>query len=55
MYKYLLSSLEGINWIGVAPLLLFSTIFFAVSLYTIFGNKNHFDKMADLPNDYKNI
>jgi hypothetical protein len=55
MYKYLLSSLEGINWIGIAPLLIFSTIFFAVILYTIFGNKNHFDKMADLPNDYKNI
>ncbi|MEO1513363.1 MAG: hypothetical protein AAFV95_00065 [Bacteroidota bacterium] len=49
MYKYLLQSVENINWLAIIPLLLFMSIFL-ISSYRILRQKKHFiDKMAGLP------
>lgn len=50
MFKYILQTVEGIQWFGIASLLLFF-ITFCVAFFRAFflGNKKQLDHMARLP------
>ncbi len=49
MYKYILQSIEDINWLAIIPLLLFF-IFFSVTVFnTLRAKKSHIEKMENLP------
>ena len=49
MYKYLLQSVEGIQWFGITALLIFFTVF-CVALVRIFiTKKESLDEMAHMP------
>lgn len=49
MYKYILQSIEGINWLAIMPLLLFFTFFLIVCIQAIRKKKSYVHKMAQLP------
>lgn len=51
MYKYLLQSVEGIQWFGIATLLLFFGTFCIVLIRAFLSGKNEMDRMAHLPLD----
>lgn len=49
MYKYILESAGGINWMAIFALLTFF-IMFLISTWVVFGrSKAYIDKMANLP------
>ncbi len=49
MYKYLLQSVEGIQWFGIATLLLFFTTFCVVAIRAFIFKKEDMDRMANMP------
>ena len=50
MYKYLLESVDGIQWFGTGSLLLFFCTFcFAAIRAFLFSNKEEMEHMAQLP------
>lgn len=49
MYKYLLESVEGIQWFGIATLLLFFGTFCIAVLRALFTKKKQSQYMANLP------
>jgi cbb3-type cytochrome oxidase subunit 3 len=51
MYKYILESVENINWLAVASLLIFFVIFVVSALWAIISKKEYVDRMANLPLD----
>ncbi|MCB0525452.1 MAG: hypothetical protein R3A50_18215 [Saprospiraceae bacterium] len=51
MYKYLLESVDGIQWFGIGTLLLFFATFCVAIIRTILTKKKQSDYMASLPLD----
>lgn len=51
MYKYILQSVDNINWLAVASLLIFFVIFLVSALWAFISKKDYVDKMAQLPLD----
>ena len=49
MYKYILQSVENINWLAVASLVIFFIIFVVSVLWAFMSKKEYVDKMANLP------
>lgn len=49
MYKYLLQSVEGIQWFGIATLLLFFGTFCAAIIRIMLTSKKQIDYMSNLP------
>lgn len=49
MYKYLLQSVEGIQWFGIATLLLFFSAFCIAAIRAFFSGKEEMQHMANLP------
>ncbi|MCB0664302.1 MAG: hypothetical protein KDC80_00695 [Saprospiraceae bacterium] len=49
MYKYILQSVENINWLAIAPLLIFFIFFISVTILALRKNKSYVDKMGKLP------
>ncbi|MCB0687653.1 MAG: hypothetical protein KDC53_14055 [Saprospiraceae bacterium] len=49
MYKYLLQSVENINWLAIIPLLIFFIFFVSVTIIALRKNKSYVDKMGRLP------
>ena len=49
MYKYILQSIEGLNWFGIVPLVLFFLFFLGIFLRTILKNKDAYGKLENLP------
>ena len=51
MYKYILESVDQINWLGIIPLVLFF-VFFAIMLVRVLRHdKKYIEKMEKLPFD----
>lgn len=51
MYKYLLQSVEGIQWFGIGTLLLFFTTFCTAAIRAFLSKKEDMERMAQLPLD----
>lgn len=51
MYKYILERAGDIEWMAIASMLIFTTIFAIVIIRTIFAKKDFIDKMARMPLD----
>ena len=49
MYKYILQSVENINWLAVASLLIFFVIFVVSVMWAFMSKKDYVDKMSNLP------
>lgn len=49
MYKYLLQSVENINWLAIGPLLLFFIFFITVTIIALRKNNSYVEKMGKLP------
>ncbi len=49
MYKYLLQSVEGIQWFGIGSLLLFFITFCTVAIRAFIFSKEEMDRMAQMP------
>lgn len=49
MYKYLLQSVEGIQWFGIITLLLFFGTFCAAIVRIMLTKKKQIDYMSNLP------
>ncbi len=49
MYKYLLQSVEGVQWFGIVALLLFFGVFCAAVLWVFLSKKSRWDAQARLP------
>jgi cbb3-type cytochrome oxidase subunit 3 len=49
MYKYLLESVEGVQWFGITTLILFFLTFSWVAIRAFFSKKEDMDRMARLP------
>jgi hypothetical protein len=49
MYKYLLQSVEGIQWFGISALLLFFITFCTVAIRAFFFKKEDMNRMAEMP------
>jgi len=49
MYKYILQSVEGIQWFGIITLLLFFGTFCFAIIRAIFSKKEETQHMANLP------
>ena len=49
MYKYLLQSVEGIQWFGIGTLLLFFCTFCFAAIRAFISKKEDMDRMANLP------
>lgn len=49
MYKYLLQSVEGIQWFGIGTLLLFFGVFLFAVIRTFLSKKENMRRMAELP------
>ncbi|MFN0213900.1 MAG: hypothetical protein ACKVT2_06555 [Saprospiraceae bacterium] len=49
MYKYLLQSVEGIQWFGIATLLLFFCTFSFAAIRAFIFKKEEMDRMAKMP------
>ncbi|MCS7037408.1 MAG: hypothetical protein RMJ33_03490 [Saprospiraceae bacterium] len=49
MYKYLLQSVEHINWFGITALLIFFSVFCFVLLRVFFIKKSSWDAKARIP------
>ena len=51
MAKYILHSIEGINWLAIGPLVLFFVFFVVISIIAIKSKKSFIDKMSNMPFD----
>lgn len=51
MYKYILQSVEGINWFDVVPTVLFFTAFVVACGLAFSQKKSALDRLARLPLD----
>jgi cbb3-type cytochrome oxidase subunit 3 len=51
MYKYILQSVDNINWLAVASLVVFFVIFVVSALWAFMSKKEFVDKMAQMPLD----
>ncbi|NND34678.1 MAG: cbb3-type cytochrome c oxidase subunit 3 [Saprospiraceae bacterium] len=49
MYKYILQSIENINWLAIGPLLIFFIFFVYVTISTLIKKKSFIDHMGQLP------
>ncbi len=49
MYKYLLQSIENINWLAIIPLILFFIFFVLIVVVTLRKKKSFIEKMSNLP------
>jgi hypothetical protein len=49
MYKYLLQSVQGIQWFGIATLLIFFTTFCVAAIRAFMGRKEDMTRMSNLP------
>ena len=49
MYKYLLQSVEGIQWFGIIALLIFFGTFCFALVRVFFSKGSNLDKMANMP------
>jgi hypothetical protein len=49
MYKYLLQSVDGIQWFGIATLVLFFGTFCLASFRALVAKKEDVQRMANLP------
>ena len=49
MYKYLLQSVEGIQWFGIGTLLLFFCTFCFAAIRAFISKKEDMQRMAELP------
>ena len=49
MYKYILQSIENINWLAIGPLLIFFAFFLFVTVTTLLKKKSFIDHMGNLP------
>lgn len=49
MYKYILESVDQINWLAIVPLLIFFTFFTITIIRVIRKDKEHIKKMENLP------
>lgn len=49
MYKYLLQSVEGIQWFGIVTLLLFFATFCGAIIRIMVTGKKQIDYMSNLP------
>lgn len=51
MYKYLLESVDGVQWFGVTALLIFFSTFCVTLFRVFFAKKEDMDAVARLPLD----
>ena len=51
MFKYLLQSVENMNWLAVFSLVLFFAIFLGSTIWIMTRKKDFIDKMSNLPLD----
>ena len=49
--KYLLESIEGLNWLAIVPLVFFFIFFIAIVYVTLIRKKSFNDYMSNLPLD----
>ncbi|MCB0527103.1 MAG: CcoQ/FixQ family Cbb3-type cytochrome c oxidase assembly chaperone [Saprospiraceae bacterium] len=49
MYKYLLQSVEGIQWFGIITLLLFFGTFCLAIIRAFFSKKEDMQRMSNMP------
>lgn len=49
MYKYLLQSVDGIQWFGIGTLLLFFCTFCFAAIRAFISKKEDMERMAGLP------
>ena len=49
MYKYILQSIENINWLAIGPLIIFFVFFVLVTISTLVKKKSFIDHMGQLP------
>lgn len=49
MYKYILQSVENINWLAIGPLIIFFAFFVLVTISTLIKKKSFVDRMGQLP------
>lgn|GEM_PF-411244 len=49
MYKYLLQSVDGIQWFGIGTLLLFFCTFCFAAIRAFISKKEEMQRMAELP------
>lgn len=49
MYKYLLQSVENMNWLAAFSLVLFVIIFLGTTIWIMTRKKDFIDKMSKLP------
>lgn len=49
MYKYILESVNQINWLAIIPLLIFFIFFSVTIIRVIRKDKKFIDKMGNLP------
>lgn len=49
MYKYILDSVEHIDWLALIPLLIFFIFFISMTIYVMGTKKSHHDRMSQLP------
>ena len=51
MYKYLLESVDNINYLAIIPLAVFFIFFVATIVYAMRKNKSYIEKMGRMPLD----
>jgi hypothetical protein len=49
MYKYILESVENLNWLAVVSLLLCFSIFVVSTIWIMTKKKDFIDKMSNMP------
>ncbi|MFQ5448510.1 MAG: hypothetical protein ACE5FF_16410 [Saprospiraceae bacterium] len=49
MYKYILESVEKMNWLAVACLVLFFSIFILSTVWIMTRKKDFIDRMSNMP------
>jgi cbb3-type cytochrome oxidase subunit 3 len=49
MYKYILESVNNVNWLAIIPLIIFFIFFVSMFIYVVRTKKSHLDKMSNLP------
>jgi len=49
MYKYILESVENLNWLAVVSLVLFFSIFVVSTIWIMTRKKDFIDKMSNMP------
>ena len=54
MYKYLLDSVEQVDWLAIGPLLIFFVFFCAILIRTWKSNSSYLERMSNMPLEDKN-